>query len=86
MDLYTISKIRSLSKQRRRARREKMDVKFSDKTYEEQMKELAEKNNKKEQKKQIADKIQTIKAMEIIGADTTELRSQLREMIENTYR
>ena len=31
MDLYTISKIRTLSKQRRRERREKMDAKFAEK-------------------------------------------------------
>ena len=86
MDLYTISKIRSLSKQRRRQRREKMDVKFAEKTFEEQMKEQAEKDKTQQHKKKIDGLIETIKALQIIGADTSSLRQQLRQELEITYK
>ena len=86
MDLYTISKIRTLSKQRRRERREKMDAKFAEKTFEEQMKEQAEKDEKEQQQKKINALFETIKALQIIGADTTDARNQLKEALQIRYR
>ena len=86
MDLYTISKIRTLSKQRRRERREKMDVKFAEKTFEEQMKEQAEKDEKEQLQKKINALIETIKALQIVGADTTDARNQLKEALQIRYR
>ena len=86
MDLYTISKIRTLSKQRRRERREKMDAKFAEKTFEEQMKEQAEKDEKEQLQKKISALIETIKALQIIGADTTDARNQLKEALQIRYR
>ena len=76
LSLTTISKIRSLSKQRRRTKRllteqkENVDLKV----YQNE-------RLKKEQQEKINDLIQTIKAMELIGGNTDALKSQLKKLL-----
>ena len=81
MDLYTVSKIRSLSKKRRRAHIEKMETKFVDKNYVQQMQELNATNEKLAQKRQIDDLIQTMKALQMVGADTSTVRKKLDSLL-----
>ena len=81
-DLFVEAKIRSLNKQKRRARRAKLEQKRESNFSELMQKREAERSAALRQK-QITELIQTIKAMELISADTTIQRNTLRNLFSS---
>ena len=90
MDLYVEAQLKSLNKQRRRARRkglcpeplaQKREERFENKNFEEQLKERDLMKLDVERKKKINDLIMTIKALELIGIDTTKERQTLKQLL-----
>ena len=81
-DLFTISTIRSLSKKQRRMRREKFNNKFEKESFADQLHEQQEKQAAKERQDKINDLLQDIKALQVIGADTSSKKKQLNELLK----
>ena len=81
-DLFTISTIRSLSKKQRRMRREKFNNKFENQSFTDQLHEQQAKQAAKERQDKINDLLQDIKALQIIGADTSTKKKQLNELLK----
>ena len=81
MDLYVEAQLKSLNKQRRRERRKKREERFENKTFEEQLKERDLMKLDVERKKKINELIMTIKAMELIGIDTSKERETLKQLL-----
>ena len=81
MDLYVEAQLKSLNKQRRRARRKKREENFENKTFEEQLKERDKMKEQAQMKKKINDLIMTIKALELIGIDTSKERETLKQLL-----
>ena len=67
MDLFTIAKIRSLSKKQRRLRRDKFENKFENESFTDQLQERHKRDEEKNRQDKINDLIQDIKALQIIG-------------------
>ena len=67
LDLFTIAKIRSLSKKQRRLRRDKFENKFENKSFTDQLQEKEKIDEEKNRQDKINDLIQDIKALQIIG-------------------
>ena len=82
LDMFDKAKIRSLSKQRRRLRREKSEEKrCKQPSFSEQLQEINKRYSAERKKKNIADKIQTIKALQIIGADVSAEKEELKQLL-----
>ena len=79
VDIFTIAKIRSLSKQRKRLKRLLTESKQS---YSEE--DVARQRAEIEKRRKADDLIQTIKAMELVGGDTKWLKLRLREVLIST--
>ena len=90
LDWYTLSKIRSLDKKRRRMRRIKREEKFVTKSFDQQMNELQLKRDQEAKQAKIKQLLETIKAMQIIGEPCTALReaeiAKLREELDKLLR
>ena len=82
MDLFTISTIRSLSKKQRRMRREKFESKFEKESFTSQIEKQQIKDKEKARKDKINELIQDIKALQLIGADTSTKKKQLNELLK----
>ena len=67
MDLFTIAKIRSLSKKQRRLRRDKFENKFNNESFSDQLQERHKIDEEKNRQDKINDLIQDIKALQMIG-------------------
>ena len=67
MDIFTIAKIRSLSKKQRRIRRDKFENKFEKESFTDQLQEKEKIDEMKNRQDKINDLIQDIKALQIIG-------------------
>ena len=80
MDLFVEAKLMSMKKQRRRERRKKREERFENKSFEEQLKER-DQMKEQAQKKKINELIMTIKAMELIGIDTSKERGTLKQLL-----
>ena len=80
MDLYVEAQLKSLNKQRRRERRKKREERFENKSFEEQLKER-DQMKEQAQKKKINELIMTIKALELIGIDTSKERETLKQLL-----
>ena len=81
LDWYTLSKIRSLDKKRRRMRRIKREEKFVTKSFDQQMNELQLKRDQEAKQAKIKQLLETIKAMQIIGEPCTALREELDKLL-----
>ena len=81
MDLFVEAKLMSMKKQRRRERRKKREERFEKQSFEEQMKEHDAMRVEAAKKKKINELIMTIKALEIIGTDTTKERDTLKQLL-----
>ena len=79
MDIWTEAKIRSLTKQKRREKRNRQDSLIEH--LDEDMKKKKEKEEQKLKQKRINELIQTIKALQIINADTTKQREELKQLL-----
>ena len=82
LDWFTISKIRSLSKKRRREKRMKTEDKFTVHSFDEQYNELKAKHEAAAKQAKIRDLIETIKAKQIIGDDVTDMKMQLAALLK----
>ena len=82
-DLFTISTIRSLSKKQRRMRREKFNNKFENQSFIDQLHEQQAKQAAKERQDKINDLLQDIKALQLIGADTTNKKQELNRIFKD---
>ena len=71
----------SLKKQRRRARRKLREERFENKSFQEQLNEKDMMQEQAQKKKKIHELIMTIKALEIIGVDTSKERDRLRQLL-----
>ena len=67
VDIFTIAKIRSLSKKQRRIRRDKFENKFENESFTDQLQEKEKRDEMKNRQDKINDLIQDIKALQIIG-------------------
>ena len=67
LDLFTIAKIRSLSKKQRRLRRDKFENKFNNESFTDQLQEKEKIDEMKNRQDKINDLIQDIKALQIRG-------------------
>ena len=81
IDMFTVAKIRSLSKQRRREKREKTEGKFTTVPFATQKRQLEAMDVQLARKRQADTLIQTIKALEVLGVDTSERRAELRNLL-----
>ena len=85
MDLYTIGKIRSLSKKQRRMRRDKFENKFEKESFIDQLQEKHKRDEEKNRQNRINDLIQDIKALQMKGdvkaADIK--KKELNEILKN---
>ena len=81
MDLYVEAQLKSLNKQRRRERRKKQEERFENKSFEEQLKERDQMKEQAQKKKKINELIMTIKALELIGIDTSKERETLKQLL-----
>ena len=90
MDLYVEAQLKSLNKQRRalpgasgsrRERRKKREERFENKSFEEQVKERDQMKEQAQKKKTINELIMTIKALELIGIDTSKERETLKQLL-----
>ena len=79
MDLFVISKIRSLSKQRKRAKKLLTEAQ---QPYSEA--EVLKQHEEIERNKTINYLIQTIKAMQLVGGDTSSLKLRLDELLKRS--
>ena len=79
MDLFTIAKIRSLSKKQRRLRRDKFENKFEKESFTDQLQEKEKIDEEKNRQDKINDLIQDIKALQIIG-DTKSAEVKKRDL------
>ena len=85
MDLFTIAKIRSLSKKQRRLRRDKFENKFENKSSTDQLQEKEKIDEEKNRQDKINDLIQDIKALQIIGdVKSAEVKKRdLNDILKN---
>ena len=85
MDLFTIAKIRSLSKKQRRLRRDKFENKFENKSFTDQLQEKEKIDEEKNRQDKINDLIQDIKALQIIGdVKSAEVKKRdLNDILKN---
>ena len=83
MDLYTIGKIRSLSKKQRRIRRDKFENKFEKESFIDQLQEKHKRDEEKNRQDRINDLIQDIKALQMIGADASIKKRELNDILKN---
>ena len=67
LDIFTIAKIRSLSKKQRRIRRDKFENKFNNESFTDQLQEKEKIDEEKNRQDKTNDLIQDIKALQIIG-------------------
>ena len=67
MDIFTIAKIRSLSKKQRRIRRDKFENKFNNESFTDQLQEKEKRDEMKNRQDKINDLIQDIKALQMIS-------------------
>ena len=67
LDLYTIGKIRSLSKKQRRLRKDKFENKFQNESFTNQLSEKQKKDEMKKRQDKINDLLQDIVALQMIG-------------------
>ena len=83
LDLYTIGKIRSLSKKQRRMRRDKFENKFEKESFRDQLSEKHKRDEEKNRQARINDLIQDIKALQMIGADVSIKKKELNDILKN---
>ena len=85
MDLYTIGKIRSLSKKQRRIRRDKFENKFEKESFIDQLQEKHKRDEEKNRQDRINDLIQDIKALQMIGdiKAASIKKKELNEILKN---
>ena len=79
LDLFTIAKIRSLSKKQRRLRRDKFENKFENESFTNQLQERHKRDEEKNRQDKINDLIQDIKALQMIG-DTKSAEVKKRDL------
>ena len=82
MDWYTLTKLRSLEKKRRRERLMKIEEKFATKSFEEQMNERKLQQEKEHKQAKVNELLETIRAMQIIGVDTTQIKKQASTILK----
>ena len=83
LDLYTIGKIRSLSKKQRRIRRDKFENKFEKESFIDQLSEKHKREEEKNRQDRINDLIQDIKALQMIGADDSIKKQELNQILKS---
>ena len=87
LDLYTIGKIRSLSKKQRRLRKDKFENKFEKESFTDQLLEKHEKDEMQKRQNKINDLLQDIVALQIIGADdSVKKREGTQSVLERKKR
>ena len=82
LDIWAEAKIKSLQKQKRRVKRARLEEKQNINFVEQLQRKNIERQNVAKQKC-ITDLIQTIKAMELIGANTSLQRQQLKNLFSS---
>ena len=82
LDIWAEAKIKSLQKQKRRVKRARLEEKQNINFVEQLQRKNIERQNIAKQKC-ITDLIQTIKAMELIGANTSLQRQQLKNLFSS---
>ena len=82
-DIMTIWTVRSLSKKQRRARRQRFENKFSTESFTEQLQEQHKRDEDSERKHKIADLIEDIKALQLIGADAKDKKEELNRILKS---
>ena len=84
-DLFTIGKIRSLSKKQNRIRRNKFESKFEKESFTDQLQEKHKRDEAKNRQNKINDLIQDIKALQLIGAtEKAEVKKrELNDILKN---
>ena len=82
-DLYTIGKIRSLSKKQRRLRKDKFENKFQNESFTNQLSEKQKKDEMKKRQDKINDLLQDIVALQMIGADDSVKKQELNQILKN---
>ena len=80
MDLSSVSKIRTLSKQRYRKKREMMEMKTPEE-MKKQFEQLTAQRETQKRQQRINDLIQTIKAAQLIGAEDKVFKRQLHQIL-----
>lgn len=83
LDLYTIGKIRSLSKKQRRLRKDKFENKFQNESFTNQLSEKQKKDEMKKRQDKINDLLQDIVALQMIGADDSVKKQELNQILKN---
>lgn len=82
LDIWSEAKIKQLQKQKRRAKRARLEEKQSIDFSEVLRKREIEREKTNKQKK-ITDLLQTVKALELIGCDSSIQRQQLRNLFSS---
>ena len=83
MDWYTICKLRSLDKKRRRERLSKIENKFSTQSFNDQMNERKLKQQEELKQAKARELIETIRAMQMVGGDDTQLRKKVSSILKS---
>ena len=83
MDWYTICKLRSLDKKRRRERLSKIENKFSTQSFNDQINERKLKQQEELKQAKARELIETIRAMQMVGGDDTELKKKVSSILKS---
>ena len=81
LDWYTLSKIRSLDKKRRREKRLRFEEKFANKSFKQQMNELQLKRDLEAKQAKIKQLLETIKAMQMCGIPCVALKEEVDKLL-----
>ena len=86
LDMFDKAKIRSLSKQRRRKKLLQMDEKFEKQPFSAQLAEQERRQRIAQRQAKIQELIQTIKAMNLLNVDVSELKEELKKLIVESHK
>ena len=81
LDILTKDKLRSIAKRKRRAKREKREKLREH--FDEEMKQRAERIAAEAKTKKIRELLDTIRALQLIGADVTAQKATLNELFKS---
>ena len=81
LDIMTKAKITTLNKRKRRAKREKRET--MKERFEEEMKERDERLAALSKEKKVRELLDTIRALQLVGADTAKQKIMLNEIFKH---
>ena len=82
MDIWTRLKIESLHKQKRRTKRTKREERFATQSFNEQLALIVQNHAKAEKQKRIKELFETIRALQMIGADASKKKAELDTLLK----